>query len=220
MTQPPIRVVIVENHQLVSESLGLLLDAQSGIEVAGQAPSVADAINLPAQLAPDVVVIDFHLDDGTGREAAIGMRNIFPKARYVFLSRDGSDDAMLAGVEAGASAYLLKSTPAADVIAAIRAVAGGASLIPPEAIARLVRSGEDRDDKRHSLSPREREVLQLLSEGVPPRQIAHRLGIGYSTVRTHVRSIGAKLGARSILNAVVVARELGLVSEIRRESTS
>jgi two-component system, NarL family, response regulator DevR len=212
MGQRATRIVIVENHQLVSESLGLLLDAQPDMEVVGKATSIAEAQSLPRRVAPDVAVMDFHLDDGTGRDAAIAMRAIFPNLKFVFLSRDGSDDARLAAVEAGASAYLHKSSPAAEVINAIRNVAEGASLISPAAIARLVATGRDREHLRASLSEREREVLQLLADGVQTRQIAQRLGISYSTVRSHLRSISAKLGARSMVNAVVTARELELVS--------
>jgi len=105
-----------------------------------------------------------------------------------------------------------KSSPGSEVIAAIRKVAQGASLISPAMVARLVSSGKEREHVRDSLSPREREVLQLMADGVGTRQIAQRLGISYSTVRTHVRAIGAKLGARSMLNAVVTARELELVT--------
>jgi len=208
----PIRVVIVENHQLVSESLGLLLDGQKDMEVVGKATSVSDAAALPRGLKPDVVVMDFHLDDGTGQDAALAMRHSFPTTKFVFLSRDGSDDARLAAVEAGASAYILKSSPALEVIAAIRQVADGISLITPGMIARLVSRGKDREGLRDSLSPREREVLQLMANGVGTRHIAKRLGISYATVRTHVRSISAKLGTRSMVNAVVTARDLQIVN--------
>lgn len=104
MSSRATRIVIVENHQLVSESLGLLLDAQPDMEVVGRATSVAEAQSLPRKVMPDIAVMDFHLDDGTGRDAAIAMREIFPNVKFVFLSRDGSDDARLAAVEAGASA--------------------------------------------------------------------------------------------------------------------
>ena len=207
-----IRVAIVENHQLVSESLGMLLDGQPDMEVVGKATSVAEAAALPSHLSPDVVVMDFHLDDGTGRDAALAMRQRFPEVKFVFLSRDASEDAQLAAVEAGASAYLQKSSPASEVIAAIRKVAQGGSLITPAMIARLVSRGKDREHMRSSLSPREREVLQLMSTGVGNREIATRLGISYSTVRTHVRSISAKLGAKSMVNAVVTAHDLELVN--------
>ena len=212
MSQRPIRVAIVENHQLVAASLGMLVDGQRDMEVVGKAASVAESAAMSMLARPDIVVMDFHLDDGTGHDAAIVMRSKFPQARFVFLSRDGSDDARLAAVEAGASAYIHKSSPAADVIAAIRQVAAGASLISPAAIARLVATGKDREHMRDSLSPREREVLQLLADGVPTRRVAQSLGISYSTVRTHIRSISAKLGAQSMVNAVVTARELELVN--------
>jgi two-component system, NarL family, response regulator DevR len=208
----PIRVVIVENHQLVSESLRLLLDEQPDIHVAAIVASVAEAGSLPAELAVDVVVMDFHLNDGTGYDAALAMRRTFPNVRFVFLSRDGGDDARLAAVEAGASAYVLKSDPAARTIDAIRKAAAGISLFTPYAIARLMSRGQSREHMRDSLSHREREVLQLMADGVATRQIGERLGISYSTVRTHIRSISGKLGARSMLNAVVTARELELVS--------
>jgi len=207
-----IRVAIVENHQLVSESLGLLLDAQSDMEVVGKASSVLTAAALPALTAPDVVVMDYHLNGGTGHDAAVAMRTLFPNARFVFLSRDDSDAAQLSAVEAGASAYLHKSSPGAEVIATIRQVADGQNLITPATIARLVSEGRERAHVRESLSPREREVLQLMADGVPTRQIAQQLVISYSTVRTHVRSISGKLGTKSMVNAVVTARELELLS--------
>lgn len=208
----PIRVIIVENHQLVSESLGALLDAQTDMEVVARASSVAEASTLSRGLAPHLVVMDFHLGDGTGHEAAIAMRDLYPNVKFVFLSRDETEDAQLAAVEAGAAAYVHKSTPANDLVRAIRDVARGASLFTPATIARLVARGRDREHMRESLSPRELEVLQLLADGIATREIAKQLGISYSTVRTHVRSISHKLGARSMVSAVVTARELELVN--------
>ncbi len=208
----PIRVVIVENHQLVSDSLGLLLDGENDMEVVGAATSVSEAASLPRYLAPDVVLMDFHLGDGTGHDAALAMRNLFPRVRFVFLSRDGSDNARLAAVEAGASAYLNKSSAASEVIDTVRKVAHGVSLISPGAIAQLLARGHDRELMRESLSGREREVLQLMADGIGTRKIAKLLGISYSTVRTHMRAISAKLNTRSMVNAVVTARELELVN--------
>jgi DNA-binding NarL/FixJ family response regulator len=208
----PIRVIIVENHQLVSESLGLLLDGQRDMEVVARASTVAEAAALPRSLRPDVVVMDFHLGDGTGNEAAVAMRQTFPDVRFVFLSRDESDDAHLDAVEAGASAYLHKSMAATELVQGIRDVAHGTSLISPTQIAGLVSRGRDRAHIRDSLSPRERQVLQLMADGVATRKIAQQLGISYSTVRTHVRAINAKLAARSMVNAVVTARELAIIS--------
>ncbi len=128
------------------------------------------------------------------------------------MSRDGSDNARLAAVEAGASAYLNKSSAASEVIDTVRKVAHGVSLISPGAIAQLLARGHDRELMRESLSGREREVLQLMADGIGTRKIAKLLGISYSTVRTHMRSISSKLGTRSMVNAVVSARELELVN--------
>src|SRR5438445_399089 len=109
-------------------------------------------------------------------------------------------------------ADLHKSRAASDVIDTIRKVAAGMSLITPAMVARLVSRGHDREHMRDSLSPREREVLQLLADGIASRQIAQRLGISYSTVRTHIRSISEKLGTKSKVNTVVTARDLELVN--------
>ena len=114
-------------------------------------------------------------------------------------------------MEAGASGYLLKSGPASEVIDAVRKVAQGVNLISPNAIARLVSRGRDREHMRRSLSARELEVLQLMADGIATREVARHLGISYATVRTHVRSISGKLGTRSMVSTVVTARELELV---------
>jgi DNA-binding NarL/FixJ family response regulator len=135
-----------------------------------------------------------------------------PAARFLFLSRDVSDEARMAAIQAGASAYLHKSSDSAELIDAIRRVARGESLISPASIAKLLSRNRDRDSLRESLSAREREVLQLVADGIPTRQVALKLGISYTTVRTHLRSISAKLGARSMLSAVATARDLELVS--------
>lgn len=204
--------MIVDNHELVAESLSLLLDGEPDITVVACIASVHDAAELPKQLDPDVVLMDFHLDDGTGRDAAFAMRQRHSGARFIFLSRDMNDAAQLAAIEVGASAYLSKSLPAADLVAAVRRVAAGESLITPAQIAATLYRTRDRESVRESLSARERDVLQLMSDGISTREMARRLGISYSTVRTHIRSINTKLGAHSMLNAVVAARELELVN--------
>src|SRR2546429_1941760 len=135
-----------------------------------------------------------------------------PSVGFAFLSREDGDGARLAAVEAGASAYLHKSSAASDVIDTIRKVAAGMSLITPPMVARLVSRGHDREHMRDSLSPREREGLQLLADGIASRQIAQRLRIHYSTGRPHIRSISGKLGTKSKVNTVVTARDLELVN--------
>ena len=208
----PIRVVIVDNYRIVSDSLDAVLCQQPDIEVVATAGSVAEAAALSAELEPDVVTMDFHLEDGTGYDAARALRRLYPTVKFVFLSRDLSDDARLAAVEAGASAYLHKSASGSEVLEAIRRVADGDMLITPPMVAELISHGRERMAIRESLSPRELGVLQLIAAGVHMREIAERLGISYTTVRTHARSISAKLGATSMLQSVAIARELDLVN--------
>jgi DNA-binding NarL/FixJ family response regulator len=207
-----IRVAIVENHKLVSESLGLLLDGQPDIEVTGYAGSVNEAAALPPSVSPDVIIVDFHLPDGTGRDAVLSIRQSHPKAKFVFLSRDGSDEAVLAAMQAGASAFVHKSRAALEVIETIRKVAAGQSLIDPSTVSAILNRSRDREAKRESLTARELEVLQLMAAGTSSRKIAAKLGISYTTVRTHIRAIDAKLGAHSKIESVVTARELALVT--------
>lgn len=207
-----IRVAIVENYRIVSESLDAVLTQEPDIEVVATASSVAQAAALPAEAAPDVAVMDFHLSDGTGYEAARVMRERHPAVKIVFLSRDTGDDTRLAAVEAGASGYLHKSAAACEVVDAIRKVAAGGMLITPTMVAELISRGKERMAVRESLSAREVEVLQQVALGAHMRDIAQRLGISYTTVRTHVRSISSKLGTTSMLQSVAIARELDLVS--------
>ena len=207
----PLRIVIVDDHQLVSDGLGMLLGSQPDFEVAGFANAVADVAALALATDPDVVVMDFHLRDGTGLDAAVAIRKVQPNARFVFLSRDDSDSAWLAAIEAGAGAFIHKSRAATDVIEAVRQVGNGASLIPPSMISSLLSRNREAEVRRESLSGREREVLQLMSEGWSSREIAEKLGISYATVRTHIRSVDTKLGAHSKIEAVVTAREMNII---------
>ena len=207
----PLRIVIVDDHQLVSDGLGMLLGSQPDFEVAGFANAVADVAALTLATDPDVVVMDFHLRDGTGLDAAVAIRKVQPNARFVFLSRDDSDSAWLAAIEAGAGAFIHKSRAATDVIEAVRQVGNGASLIPPSMISSLLSRNRETEVRRESLSGREREVLQLMSEGWSSREIAEKLGISYATVRTHIRSVDTKLGAHSKIEAVVTAREMNII---------
>ena len=204
-------MVIVDDHQLVSDGLGMLLDSEPDIEVCGYGRSVAEAIHLAQQADPDLVVMDFHLPDGTGLDAAIAIRRIRPDVRFVFLTRDDSVTARVAAVEAGAGAFIHKSRAASDLIEAVRQVGNGASLIPPSMIASLLSRNGEIGVKRDSLTAREREVLKLMAEGGSSREIAERLGISYATVRSHIRSFDTKLGVHSKIEAVAAAREMNII---------
>ena len=207
----PTRVLIVEDHQVVAEGLAALINDQADMTVVGSAGSVADSIAKTTELKPDLVLVDFRLTDGTGADAASAIRQVRPDTRLIFLTREDSDAARIAALEAGASAFIHKSRAAQDVVDAIRTVAQGGTLFTPRTIAQLLNTRREVEAQLERLTPREKEVLRLMADGMPSREIATRLGISYTTVRTHIRSLGSKLGVHSKLEAIVKARELALV---------
>jgi RNA polymerase sigma factor (sigma-70 family) len=204
-------VLIVEDHQVVAEGLAALINDQDDMEVVGHVGSVAESIARTAELQPDLVLLDFRLTDGTGADAAAGIRQMRPETKLIFLTREDSDAARFAALESGASAFIHKSRAAQEVVEAIRTVADGGSLFTPRTISQLLNSRREIEAQLERLTPREKEVLRLMAEGTSSRDIASRLGISYTTVRTHIRSLGSKLGVHSKLEAIVKARELALV---------
>ena len=207
----PIRVLIVEDHRVVAEGLAALIEDQEDMTVVGTAGSVAECEAAAADLTPDVVLLDFRLPDGSGPDAAAAIRSLRPAAKMIFLTREDTDAARFAAVQSGASAFLHKSRAAAEVVTAIREVARGKMLITPRTISTLLAKRREIETQLERLTPREKEVLQLMAEGYPSRAIAAELGISYTTIRTHIRSLGSKLAVHSKLEAIVKARELGLI---------
>ncbi len=212
----PIRVLIVEDHLVVAEGLSALLESYADVVVLAIATSVAEVTLAMDTVCPDVAMVDFHLPDGTGADAADQIRARCGETAIVFLSADDSDERLLEAIEAGASSYQLKSASGAQIIESIRAAAGGEAVIPAGTIAtalaerrRITRERSRQEQLLASLTPRETEILALMIDGVDNRAVAERLHISYATVRTHVRSILSKLGARSQLDAVAKATHLG-----------
>jgi two-component system, NarL family, response regulator DevR len=213
-----ITVLLVEDHLLVAEGLAAMLRATGDLQVVGTAATPAEAVRLAAVHQPDVVVMDSHLPDGSGADVAGRIRENQPQVALVFLSADESEVAMIAAVRAGACAYLPKSRATADVVDAVRRAAEGEMLIPAAQLARLLaRSQEmarDEGERRRlldGLTPREKEVLALMAEGLDNRAIAAELGIGFTTVRGHVQNILEKLDAHSKLEALACAARYGLL---------
>ena len=207
-----VRVLVVEDHPVVAEGLMALLAGQPDLEVLAWASSVADAIVVARDQPVDVAIVDFRLPDGTGADAAVRVREHRPDAAVVFLSADDSDQAMLAAVEAGASGYLVKSAAGPQIVESVRRAADGEMLIPAPKLAGLLGrrrelAGQDAERSRQlaSLTPRESEILRLMTQGLDNREIAGELNVAYPTVRSHVRKVLEKLGARSRLEAVVKA---------------
>lgn len=211
---PPyrIRIAIVDNHQVVADSLRLLIDAEPDMEVVGIATSVEGASCLAPELDTDVVLIDLHLSDGRGTEAATAVRALYPATRLIMLSREENEESMAAAVSAGANAFIAKTHPAGVFMDAIRGAAKGVSMITPAMVAEVLSSSRERDARRESITGRQLQVLELMNAGLRSREIAACLGISYSTVRSHIRAIEGKLGSHSKVGAVVAARDLELVS--------
>lgn len=208
----PIRVLIVEDHRVVAEGMAALINHQSDMKVVGEAGSVAETFSLATELGPDVVLLDFRLPDGTGAEAAAAIREVRPEAKMIFLTREDTDAARFAAVQSGASAFIHKSKAASEVVDAIRDVARGRMLITPRTIATLIAKRRAIEAQLQTLTVREKEVLRLMADGLSSRAVAAKLGISYTTIRTHIRSLGSKLGVHSKLEAIVKARELGLLN--------
>lgn len=208
----PIRILIVERQQLVADALEALLSKQPGMVVVGNFGCLADSTLNAQDLSPDILILDFRLNDGVAADAAVAIRQARSEAKVIFLTDDDGDYVLLAAIEAGASAVVYLSTAGTEVVDAIRVVADGRSLIPPHAIAKLLENRRRTDGVRNSLTGREREILRLMSEGTSNRDMATRLGISYVTVRSHIRNLSGKLAAHSKLEVVARAQQLDLVA--------
>jgi DNA-binding NarL/FixJ family response regulator len=213
-----IKVLVVEDHPLFARALESLL-SEAEIEIVATASTKAEAIALAREHASDVVLMDYHLPDGTGAEAAAAIRAASPQLAVVMLTADETEDAMLAAVEAGVSGFLSKAERPDAVRDAIRRAATGEMLIPSAVLSRLVAARRARNQAEvvrrraaQTLTPREREVLVLLARGEDNAAIAQRMSVAIATVRTYVQSVIEKLGAHSKLEAVVRAGELGLLN--------
>jgi DNA-binding NarL/FixJ family response regulator len=209
----------VEDHQIVADCLVALLNSSEGIDVIGPAQTIHQAIALADERDPRVVLMDARLLDGSGVQAAACIHERHPETAIVFLSGHDGDELVLAALEAGACGYLTKDIAGADVLAAVRSAANGEMLFSSQRLLSLIGSQRERRARAtrqaqllDELTGREREVLALLAPGLDNREIAGRLGISYTTVRSHVQSLLEKIGAHSRLEAVLRAGEVGLLA--------
>jgi NarL family two-component system response regulator LiaR len=209
----PIRVLIVEDHDLFRTGLARYLDSQPDLEVVGQASGGVAGVQLAAELAPDVVLMDLRMPDLHGTEATREILQIHPSARIVVLTVLTEEDDIIAALQAGACAFLVKDSTMAEVTTAVRAAASGSTwLARPAAEAVLGRLR--RPQPAHSLertldisnlTPREYDVLRLIAQGLENGEIAEALNISPSTAKNHVSSILTKLGLPNRIRAAVYA---------------
>ena len=196
-------MLIVDDHAVVREGSRQLLEQDDQLEVVGEAGTGEEAVRLAARLDPDVVLLDLALPDITGVEAARQMRERSPEVKIVVLSAYDDQDYVVAAMDVGAAAYLLKTVRGRDVIDAIHAVQQGQVILHPAVAAKLRRSMRQSDDAEPSLSPREMEILRLAAKGLHNRDIAETLSISVRTVEGHLSHILTKLNVTSRTEAVV-----------------
>ena len=220
----PIRVLIVEDQALLRTTLAALLEAEPGMSVVGLAEDGSRAVTLAAELRPDVVLMDIQMPGLTGIEATtrICADPALAAARVLILTMFEIDDYVLGALRAGACGFLLKDTDPQSLVDAVRTVHEGQSLLSPQVLSRLVArmpraasagaSGSTRADAVEALTPRQREVLLLIAQGLSNSEIEAELGITRATCRSHITALLARLGARDRAQLVIAAYESGLIS--------
>lgn len=208
MTTPaaPIRVMCVEDHRIVREGIALIINQEQDMEVVGACATGDEAVPLYVQCKPDVVLMDLRLGKTSGVDAIKAIRQVDPKARIVVLTMYEGDEDIFRAHQAGATTYLLKDTLSADLIRVVRAVHAGERPVLPEVQARLAERAAS-----PTLTSREIEVLQLISEGLRNKEVGATLGIAEGTVQIHVKNIFAKLNVNDRTGAVQVAVRRGLI---------
>lgn len=217
MTALPIRVIVADDHPIVRSGIAALLSLADDIEVVAEAANGAEAVALTQELRPDIVLMDLRMPvpDGPAFDGAAATARIIetvPGTRVLILTTYETDDHILGAIEAGASGYLLKAAPQEEILAGVRSVVGGQTVLAPAIAAKLVaRMRQDALPARPKLSARELDVLRLVSAGDSNPVIARRLFISEATVKTHLLHVFEKLDVSDRTRAVTLALELGLL---------
>jgi DNA-binding NarL/FixJ family response regulator len=217
-----IRVLLVDDQSLVRMGFRMILEAETDITVVGEAGDGAAAVSMAAALRPDVVLMDVRMPGVDGIDATAAITAAGGAVKVLILTTYDLDHYVYAGLRAGASGFLLKDAPPADLLAAIRTVAGGAAVLAPSTTRRLIdrfvpllpdpERTTRRDSVLEALTGREAEVFRLLARGQSNREIASELFLSESTIKIHVGHILAKLNLRDRVQAVVLAYESGLIT--------
>jgi DNA-binding NarL/FixJ family response regulator len=220
---PEIKVLLVDDQPLLRMGFRLILEGEDDLVIVGEASDGSQAISQTAALKPDVVLMDIRMPVLDGIEATRRITSAGSCPRIIILTTFDLDEYAFAGLQAGASAFLLKDVAPEELVQAVRLVASGDAVVAPRVTQRLLETyvraqpqpqqaaGQGRDPLLDDLTPRELEVLEAIAEGLSNAEIAHKLFLSEATVKTHVRRILTKLHLRDRVQAVVYAYETGLV---------
>ncbi|PZH14975.1 DNA-binding response regulator [Streptomyces sp. NTH33] len=208
----PIRVFLLDDHEVVRRGVHDLLNDEPDITVIGEAANAEQALVRVPALRPDVAVLDVRLPDGDGVTVCRELRSRLPELACLMLTSFDDEEALLDSIMAGASGYVLKQIQGSDLVSAVRTVARGQSLLDPSATAKLMarlRGGQEQEepDELPGLTDREREILALIGEGLTNRQIGQRLYLAEKTVKNHISRLLAKLGVERRVQAAVIATQ-------------
>ncbi|MCX4835670.1 response regulator transcription factor [Streptomyces sp. NBC_00006] len=218
----PIRILLLDDHEVVRRGLRDLLGAEPDMTVVGEAATAAQALARGPALRPDVAVLDVRLPDGDGITICRELRVLIPDVSCLMLTSFDDDDALLDAIMAGAGGYVLKQIKGSDLVSAVRTVAAGESMLDPATTARLMRSLRGPEQGRSGatdaagapvaegveLTDRERDILALVGEGLTNRQIGRRLFLSEKTVKNNISRLLAKLGVERRIQAAVIATRL------------
>jgi DNA-binding NarL/FixJ family response regulator len=198
MSEPPLRVMLVDDHEVVRDGIKLLLADITDVVVCAEASSARQAVAVAAQALPDVIVMDVRLSDGSGIEATRDIRAARPQTQVLMLTSFADDEALFASIMAGAAGYVLKQIRGEELVRAIRAVGAGQSLLDPavtKGVLDRLRKGKHllKDERLARLSPQEERILELVAAGRTNKQIGEELHLAEKTVKNYVSSILAKL---------------------------
>jgi DNA-binding NarL/FixJ family response regulator len=209
----PLRVVLIDDHEVVRAGIKTMVDAQDDMDVVGEAGTVEDGIKRVGFDEPDVVVLDVRLPDGSGVEACREIRSRFPDVKVLMLTSFADEEALMAAILAGASGYVLKRVKGTDLVEDIRRVGAGESLLDPDMTEKLfdrLRSGPRTDPLMASLSDQEHEIVVRIADGKTNKQIADEMFLAEKTVKNYVSNLLAKMGmSRRSEAAAYVARMEG-----------
>ncbi|WP_405653293.1 response regulator [Streptomyces sp. NBC_00019] len=213
--QHPIRVFLLDDHEVVRRGLVDLLDAEADISVVGDAENAEHALLRAPTVRPDVAVLDVRLPDGDGITVCRELRSRMPGLAVLMLTSFDDEDALLDAIMAGASGYVLKQIKGSDLVSAVRTVASGKSMLDPATTARLMRSlrtepaaAPEVAPELAGLSPREREILALIGDGLTNREIGKKVYLSEKTIKNHISRMLAKLGVQRRVQAAVLASHL------------